>query len=91
MLARCGVRLRANNEALLELLYAPFSHLPEIVSTETHTDLNIDVITGAPREAVLTPPDYDVGGFDTVVGRHRLQASPDGRFVCHEFLDSGSL
>jgi len=90
-LARHSVRLRSNSEALLGLLYAPFSHLPAVFAAETCPDLNIDVVAGVPREAIVTPSDWDGAGLDTVVGRHRMQASTDGRFVCHEFLDSGSL
>jgi hypothetical protein len=90
-LARRSVRLRSNSEALLGLLYAPFSHLPAVGATEAPPDLNIDVVAGVPREAVVIPSDWNGSGFDRVVGRHRLQASPDGCFVCHEFLDSGSL
>ena len=70
------------------LFYRAFSHLPSALPPRNDADIDIAIVTGVsrPRLAVRSG-----AGFYSDHGRHRFHASPDGRFVCHEVLESGSL
>ncbi len=51
-------------------------------------DIDIEIVTDVARPDVFSQA---ATGFSSDVGRHRFQASKDGRFVCHEVIESGSL
>lgn len=87
-LAGLNVRLHSPTEQLADLFYRAFSHLPVVPQRSNGADIDIEIITGASRPLLGAAAE---AGFHSDVGRHRFQASPDGRFVCHEVLESGSL
>jgi hypothetical protein len=81
------VRLHSPDAQLAHLFYRAFSHLPA-PSHSTKIDIDLEIVTGDSR---LQLNQNTGSGFFSDHGGHRFHASPDGRFVCHEVLESGSL
>ena len=80
------VRLHSPEAQLARLFYRSFSHLP--LPRGSDADIDIEIVTGVARPQLAAQAG---AGFFSNHGRHRFHASPDGRFVCHEVLESGSL
>ena len=88
-LAGLDVCLHSSVERLSDLFYRPFSHLPVLPSNASEQNLDIEIVTGVPRPQLTSAA--GATGFYRDLGKQRIQASPDGRFVCHEVVESGAL